>query len=189
MNLHVTTPYLKGNGSGLYIGLMSGTSADGIEASLISISTNRSKKRLEHRTKLIAHRSFPFSKGLRKRILMASELPGMERSLDQQSTSALTLLHYDLGERFAAAAIGVAESADTPLNKVSAIGSHGQTVCHRPLRGEKAISATFQIGEIAIIAERTGTTVVGDFRPSDIAAGGLGAPLTPYAHGTLFSSR
>ena len=182
-------PHSKSDGRGLFIGLMSGTSADGIEASMVSISKSRSKKFPAYRIELIAHRSFPFSEGLRARILGASESPAAGRPRAGQSTAALTSLHYDLGERFAAAAIGVAESAGIPLQKVSAIGSHGQTVCHRPLFGGKVIDATFQIGEPAVIAERTGIMVVGDFRPADVAAGGLGAPLTPYAHGTLFSAR
>ncbi len=182
-------PHSKSDSRGLFIGLMSGTSADGIEASMVSISKSRSKKFPAYRIELIAHRSFPFSEGLRARILGASESPAAGRPRAGQSTAALTSLHYDLGERFAAAAIGVAESAGIPLQKVSAIGSHGQTVCHRPLFGGKVIDATFQIGEPAVIAERTGIMVVGDFRPADVAAGGLGAPLTPYAHGTLFSAR
>ena len=180
-------PHLQSGGRGLFIGLMSGTSADGIEASLVSISKSRSKKIPAYRVELIAHRSFPFTEGLRARILETSELPAAGRTSVGQSTAALMSLHYDLGERFAAAAIGVAESAGIPVKKVSAIGSHGQTVCHRPLIGGKVIDATFQIGEPAVIAERTGIMVVGDFRPADVAAGGLGAPLTPYAHGTLFS--
>ncbi|HJM43954.1 MAG: anhydro-N-acetylmuramic acid kinase [Nitrospinota bacterium] len=173
------------SGKGLFIGLMSGTSADGVEASLISVSRSRRAA-----VRLLAHRSFLFSKGLRERILRVSETPVVAgRPITGQSTADLTALHYDLGERFAAAAVGVAAAAGIRPADVTAVGSHGQTVCHRlpppPVRSGR-IGATLQIGEPAVIAERTGVTVVADFRPGDMAAGGLGAPLTPYAHGLLF---
>ncbi len=178
-------------GKNLFIGLMSGTSVDGVEASLIFVSRSRKTA-----VRLIAHKYFPFSEGLRERILRVSEAPGPAgRPMPGQSTADLTALHYDLGERFAAAAIGVAAAAGIHPADVTAIGSHGQTVCYRPPAppprsrggGPRAIGATLQIGEPAVIAERTGATVVADFRPGDMAAGGLGAPLTPYAHGLLFS--
>lgn len=170
------------SGKGLFIGLMSGTSADGVEASLISVSRSRRAA-----VRLLAHRSFPFSKGLRERILRAAETPVFAgRPIPGQSTADLTALHYDLGERFAAAAVGVAAAAGIRPADVTAVGSHGQTVCHRPPVRSGRIGATLQIGEPAVIAERTGVTVVADFRPGDMAAGGLGAPLTPYAHGLLF---
>ena len=170
------------SGKALFIGLMSGTSADGVEASLISFSRSRGAA-----VRLLAHKSFPFSKGLRERILRAAETPvSAGRPIPGQSTADLTALHYDLGERFAAAAIGVAAAAGIRPADVTAVGSHGQTVCHRPPVRSGRIGATLQIGEAAVIAERMGVTVVADFRPGDMAAGGLGAPLTPYAHGLLF---
>ncbi|MFQ5913251.1 MAG: anhydro-N-acetylmuramic acid kinase [Nitrospinota bacterium] len=168
-----------------FIGLMSGTSADGVEASLICVDDPRSGRASVH---LLAHRSLPFQKRLRGWILRSAETPDSAlRVPPGQSTAELTTLHYKLGERFAAAAIGVAETAGVRLSDVRAIGSHGQTVCHRPRVGARAKGSTLQIGEAAVIAERTGVTTVADFRPADIAAGGLGAPLTPYAHGLLFS--
>jgi anhydro-N-acetylmuramic acid kinase len=94
-----------------------------------------------------------------------------------------------LGELFAKAAISIARRAGVSLRDVSLIGSHGQTIAHLP--GPKAehgvlTRSTLQIGEPSVIAERTGITTVADFRPRDLAAGGEGAPLTPYLHALLF---
>ncbi len=180
---------------GFFIGLMSGTSADGVEAALISAGDLRSRKA---GVSLIAHKSFPFPKPLKGRILRLSEfsassgIPRIPRRSPSgrsppQTTAELTALHFALGERFAAAAIGVAEAAGVNLSDVTAIGSHGQTVCHRPPLGPRTVGATLQIGEAAVISERTGVTTIADFRPADVAAGGLGAPLTPYPHAVLFS--
>lgn len=171
---------LKGD---LFIGLMSGTSADGIDASLISVVAEAGRAEV----RLIAHRPFPFPPSLRARILRLSEVSPPPGGPAGQSTADLAVLHYELGERFAAAAAGVTGGAGVGLSGVSAVGSHGQTVCHRPPLGPRRARATLQIGEAAVIAERTGVTTVADFRPADVAAGGLGAPLTPYAHGLLFS--
>ena len=99
-----------------------------------------------------------------------------------------------LGEEFARAAIAVARRAGLPLSAVNLIGSHGQTIYHIPPprrrdRRRRSTGATLQIGEPSVIAERTGITTVADFRPRDMAAGGTGAPLAPYAHYLLFRNR
>jgi anhydro-N-acetylmuramic acid kinase len=151
------------------IGLMSGTSADGVDAALVEWPDGADAKPF----RLIAFRAEPFDGALQDRIhaLAAGRLPAtaMLREL-----AALDVL---LGERFAEAASAVAREAGMALEAVDAIASHGQTVAHHP-----ELRATLQIGDPSLIAERTGVTTVADFRPRDVAAGGEGAPLAPFFH-------
>ena len=141
------------------LGLMSGTSGDGVSLALVSFK-NRSFK-------LLSYQTFPYSAALQKKILGAFELraPGISR------------LHFELGQVFAEAALKIIRRSKIPRKKISVIGSHGQTIHHDP-RGR--IPSTFQIGEAAVIGEKTALSVVSDFRPSDVAAGGEGAPLIPF---------
>jgi anhydro-N-acetylmuramic acid kinase len=141
------------------VGLMSGTSADGV-----SLAAIRLGKGLE----FLAYRTFPYPKSLRDRILRAREL----------RTPELSELHGDLGRRFAACA-----KTFIGKGRVDVIGSHGQTVWHEPGRH------TLQLGEASHIAEATGVPTVCDFRPADIAAGGQGAPLVPFFDRYLFGVR
>ena len=96
-----------------------------------------------------------------------------------------------MGEAFASAAIELASRSGTRLEQIDFIGSHGQTIRHLPegMAGARGplLPSTFQIGDPAFIAQRTGITCVSDFRTRDVAAGGAGAPLTPWAHRLLFS--
>ncbi len=152
------------------IGLMSGTSADGIDAALVDFEGDTFR--------LLAFRQNPYVPGLRKRILAISS-PGPSR------LEEVARLHFLLGECFAEAAHAVAGEAGLPMDRIDLIGSHGQTILHLPepvQEGDRVLRATLQIGEPSVIAERTGVTTVADFRPRDIAAGGQGAPLTPYFH-------
>ncbi len=153
----------------LVIGLMSGTSADGVDAALVEWPDIPEARPYELR----AFVELPFDPGLQERIhhLAACRVPG------EQVLAELAALDVELGERFAAAARGVAAEARVPLAKIDAIASHGQTVAHHPER-----RATLQIGDPSVIAERTGCTVVADFRARDLAAGGEGAPLAPFFH-------
>ncbi|MDE2059938.1 MAG: anhydro-N-acetylmuramic acid kinase [candidate division NC10 bacterium] len=160
------------------IGLMSGTSADGIDAALLEIGSNKGlpKPRLLH------FAVFPFPDALRERILRVADA-------GSGATSEICRMNVLLGELFAKAAISVARRAGVPLRDVTLIGSHGQTIAHFPNPGVEhgvSVRSTLQIGEPSIIAERTGVTTVADFRPRDMAAGGEGAPLTPYLHALLF---
>jgi anhydro-N-acetylmuramic acid kinase len=160
------------------IGLMSGTSADGIDAALLEIGPGKALPRL----RLLHYMVFPFPRGLRERIL---------RAADEHPGGAGELCHLNayLGELFAKAAASVARRAGVRMREVALIGSHGQTIMHLPrLRadGNLSVRSTLQIGEPSVIAERTGVTTVADFRPRDLAAGGEGAPLTPYLHALLF---
>jgi anhydro-N-acetylmuramic acid kinase len=151
------------------IGLMSGTSADGVDAALVEWSDELAPRPFE----LIAFREEPFPPELQKRVheLAAGRLaPG-------DALRELAALDVALAERFAAAAAEVAQDAGLALTAIDAIASHGQTVAHHP-----ELRASLQIGDPSLIAERTGCTTVADFRARDLAAGGEGAPLAPFFH-------
>ncbi|HSG05224.1 MAG TPA: anhydro-N-acetylmuramic acid kinase, partial [Nitrospiria bacterium] len=160
------------------IGLLSGTSTDGMDAALVDI-TGRG---LRTRIRLRAFRTYPYPPGLREKLIALTHDGRVEE---------LSTLNVYLGELFAKAAGNIARRARVPLNTVKLIGSHGQTICHLPeprrIRGVP-VRSTLQIGEPSVIAERTGVTTVAEFRYRDMAAGGEGAPLTPYLHYILFHS-
>jgi anhydro-N-acetylmuramic acid kinase len=157
------------------IGLMSGTSADGVDAALMEWPEGRSARPFE----LLAFRQDDFPDDLQQRIhqLADRRLPG------EDVLREFARLDVDLGERFAAAAAAVAAEAGVSLESVAAIASHGQTVAHHP-----ELRASLQIGDPSVIAERTGCTTVADFRPHDLAAGGEGAPLAPFFHFAAFAN-
>ena len=162
----------------LVLGMMSGTSADGIDVALARISGAPPKLNAE----LLGHTSKKFPPALRREILRIAE---------QQSISAgeLSQLNFRLGELFADAALCACRKFRVPPSRVALIGSHGQTIFHqgRPIPYfASPTSSTLQIGEPSVIAARTGITSVGDFRPADIALGGQGAPLVPYADYLLY---
>ena len=160
------------------IGLMSGTSADGVDAALVEIAGHG----LETQACVLAHATYPYAAALRTQILAAS-------TPESSSVDLICHLNFTLGECFADAAIAVARLAGVPLNQIDLVGSHGQTIYHIPQASSAPprCASTLQIGEPCIIAERTGITTVADFRPRDMAAGGLGAPLAPYGHFVLFA--
>ena len=152
------------------IGLMSGSSCDGIDTALV-----RLKGTGEDLTfKLLAHATFPYTPSIRTRLLT-----------DGLHVSDICRLNFTLGELFADAARAMLDTAEMEDVHVDFIASHGHTAAHFPPPGHEKIG-TLQIGEPALIAERTGLTVVSDFRPRDMAAGGQGAPLVPYADWVLF---
>lgn len=155
------------------IGLMSGTSADGIDAALVEWPEGPEARPF----RLLAHVETPFEPEFQTRIhrLAAGRVPGAE------ALRELAALDVALAERFAEAARRAAQAAGLGLDAVDAIGSHGQTVGHFPEH-----HATLQLGDPSVIAERTGCTVVADFRPRDLAAGGEGAPLAPFFHWAAF---
>ncbi|BCA55505.1 Anhydro-N-acetylmuramic acid kinase [Nitrospira sp. KM1] len=158
------------------VGLMSGTSGDGVDAALVDI-TGRNQS-LTART--LAAQTLAYPRSLQQRILTASV-----------SGTVADICHLNalLGEWFADAALQVIRQAKLRPADIALIGSHGQTVHHLPYGihgpGVGAIRSTLQIAEPAVIAERTGITTIANFRPRDIAAGGQGAPLTPSAHTLL----
>jgi anhydro-N-acetylmuramic acid kinase len=160
------------------IGLMSGTSADGIDAVLATLQGHGPGMHIQ----VLAHATYPYPADLREQLLAAS-YP------DSSSVDLICHLNFAVGECFAAAALAIASAAGLSMAEVDVIGSHGQTIYHIPqaLTTPSRQRSTLQIGEPCVIAERTGVTTVADFRPRDMAAGGLGAPLAPYGHYVLFA--
>jgi anhydro-N-acetylmuramic acid kinase len=153
---------------GLYIGLISGTSADGIDAALVRFQNERPA--------LVAGLTHPWDEALRQLILAVAQ---DEERLDLDRYGRLDVA---VGMAFADATRALLAHAGVDPADVTAIGSHGQTIRHRP-SGEHPF--TLQIGDASVIAERTGIDTVADFRRADIAAGGQGAPLVPAFHATV----
>src|SRR5687768_3884238 len=157
----------------LCVGLISGTSADGIDAALVRIRREGAGATID----LVAFRSVPYPTAVHDE-LMALYAPDAPNAV-----ARLCSLNAVVGELFAEAAILVCRDAEVEARDLHVIGSHGQTVWHQPAHDPAlplSTRSTLQIGEAAVIAERTGAPVVADFRVADIAAGGHGAPLAPY---------
>lgn len=154
------------------IGLMSGTSADGVSAAIVEVEGYG----LETRLRLVTHRVYPYPSDLREGIL---ELFDPERS----KVDMICRMNFTLGLFYAECVMKLLGEAGLEAEDIDLIGSHGQTIYHEPevrdVQGYRTRS-TLQIGELAVIAERTGIATVGDFRKRDVAAGGEGAPLSPY---------
>jgi anhydro-N-acetylmuramic acid kinase len=162
---------LREKGSRRIVGLMSGTSADGIDAALIEVEGCGPGTRV----KLLAFETSPMEDELRRGVF---ELFGPAATLD-----VLCQVNFALGEAFAQAALQVIRAAGLTPGSVDVIGSHGQTVRHLP---KGSPPSTLQIGEPALIAQRTGIPTIADFRPADMALGGQGAPLVPLVDYLLF---
>ena len=154
----------------LFIGLISGTSADGIDAALVSFDQS---------TRVLAARTTPYSPETRELVLRLSQADGRVL-LDE-----LGALDSALGEAFAAAALALIAESGLDASNIRAIGSHGQTLRHRPKAPHRF---TMQIADPHVIAERTGIDVVADFRRRDVAAGGEGAPLMPAFHASVLAA-
>lgn len=155
----------------LYIGLMSGTSMDGVDAALCELQGTRFA-----RVRALHTRSY--DPPLRKDLLRLS-----------RETTALTLEHiakldHAVAETFARTATELLRRAKVPAARIRALGSHGQTVFHDP----RGVKSSLQLGDPSLIAARTGLTVVADFRRADIARGGQGAPLVPAFHHAVMAS-
>ena len=155
---------------------MSGTSMDGIDAALVSISGPPEKPRVRLRAFLtVAFPELDFHEDVKISLALLT-------SGERARVRAISQMNFLLGELFAEAALAVCKRAKVSPKKLSVIGSHGQTIYHQGTRSREAgreISSTLQIAEPAVIAEKTGVPVVADFRPADMAAGGQGAPLVP----------
>lgn len=156
--------------SAVVVGLMSGTSLDGISAAVARFR-DASDGRID--VDLLAFTSRAYTREERARLATA---------LSGTTPAEYCRLNFDLGYWLADAAIAVMAEAGVARDDISAIASHGQTIWHEPGH------STWQTGEAAVIAERTGIDVVSDFRVRDVAAGGQGAPLVPIADAMLFSS-
>ena len=152
----------------LYIGVMSGTSMDGVDTALVSIEDTG--------ITLLAHDEFPMPDDLKARLL--------EVCIGQKTDLiAIGELDHQLGHLFADAVLQLLDKSDTPASSVTAIGNHGQTVFHQPT-GDSPF--TMQLGDANIIATKTEVQTVADFRRKDMALGGQGAPLVPAFHHTIF---
>ena len=167
------------------LGMMSGTSADGIDVALVHVSeiSGRGRARPELRAELEHFACIALPRPVRAAILrVAGGAP--------TTGSEIARLNFLMGELFARAAVEACRRFRVPLRSVDLIGSHGQTIYHQGSQakflGVPGVSATMQIGEPAIIAERTGVITVADFRPADMAAGGQGAPLVPFVDYLLY---
>ncbi|MGH9726064.1 MAG: anhydro-N-acetylmuramic acid kinase, partial [Candidatus Acidiferrales bacterium] len=161
------------------LGIMSGTSADGMDVARVRISG--APPALS--AKLEAHYHARFPARVRAEILRIAEGgPATARDVSQ--------LNFLLGEEFARAAIEACRAWRFPLRKIDLIGSHGQTIFHQgaatKFLGAPRVASTLQIGEPSVIAARTGVTTIADFRPMDMAAGGQGAPLVPFVDYILY---
>lgn len=155
-------------------GLMSGTSVDGIDACLVEVFPDFSFK-------IIETLAWDYPEKIRKNIFKITET--------ETSAEEICRMNFVIGECFARAALEVIKKAGMSPKDVNLIGSHGQTFFHKPL--DEYIDgfnqkSTLQLGEAAVIAERTGITTVSDFRTADMAAGGQGAPLVCFADELLF---
>jgi len=172
------------------MGMMSGTSADGIDVALAEIKeaakSLRPSEKTGHpsrlKTNLVDYTSRIMPSALRKEVLRVGEgAPCTAGEISQ--------LNFRLGAAFADAAISACKEFRVALSRVELIGSHGQTIFHQGQPVEflgRRTASTLQIGEPAVIAARTGITTVGDFRVADVAAGGQGAPLVPFADYVLY---
>jgi anhydro-N-acetylmuramic acid kinase len=163
---------LQNKRSKLVVGLISGTSADGIDSALVRITGSGTSTRITQ----LAFATYPYPKGLQELILKNS-LPGTG-TVDLLCELNIVVAHF-----FADAVKKIARKIRVPLSTIDLIGSHGQTVHHLPEPRRvfgKLIRSGLQLGDPSTIAKLTGITTVGDFRTGDMAVGGQGAPLVPY---------
>jgi len=157
--------------SRLIIGLMSGTSCDGVDAALVMLYNSG----LKTRVKLLCHHHIAYPASLRSRIA----------SLFDGRAPDVCRMNFELGDFFSRAVLACIERSGLNIAKIDAVASHGQTIYHIPPELNRR-GATLQIGEPAVIAHRTGLPVISDFRAADMARNGQGAPLVPYADYILF---
>ena len=163
------------------IGLISGTSADGVDACLVEFSrppdTPVSLSNIKFR--VLAANTYPYPPSLTNRVLSIGTAG---------SVQTVCSLNFEIGRCFAAAALRLLREPDTPRVALTAVGSHGQTVYHSPPSVESS-GSTLQLGESSCIASECGVVTVSDFRYADMAAGGQGAPLTPVLDRILLQQR
>ncbi|MDZ7937359.1 MAG: anhydro-N-acetylmuramic acid kinase [Rhodoferax sp.] len=162
---------MPGRGADLYIGLMSGTSLDGVDGVLADFSSSQ--------VRVVAHCSAPFPAELRAE-LMALNTPGVNE------LHRAALAGNSLARLYATVVASLLDDSGATTSQVSAVGAHGQTVRHRPQEFD-GTGYTLQLNQPALLAELCNIPVVADFRGRDVAAGGQGAPLVPPFHAALFS--
>ncbi|MBF0473811.1 MAG: anhydro-N-acetylmuramic acid kinase, partial [Nitrospirae bacterium] len=157
------------------IGLMSGTSHDGLDAALVNINPLKNNRL---KIKLIHHIHIPYDAALRNRIHNAFN----------GTTEQICRLNFELGEVFSQGVLSIIKESNVSYKEIDCVSSHGQTIYHIP-PSETTTGCTLQIGESSIIAQRTGIPVISDFRTADMAVGGQGAPLVPMADYILFGKK
>ncbi len=164
------------------IGMMSGTSADGIDAALVRLEGAPPDLKMIFE----GHKHFEFRGPVREAILRLA-------NGEPTTTAEISQLNFAVGAEFAQAVLAACEEWGLSAGKIDLIGSHGQTIYHRadPTRflGIAGVNSTLQIGEPGVIAAQTGIPVVADFRPADMAVGGQGAPLVPFVDYLLYRSK
>lgn len=164
----------------LVIGIMSGTSVDGIDVVIVRIIGHGEVTK----TELLAFKNYPFSNSIRERIFELFEL-------NSSNVEAISQMNFLLGELYTQAVFKICEQSGIQIEEIDLIGCHGQTIYHHPeteMIDGINVSSTFQIGEGSVIAKKTGIITINDFRVSDMALGGLGAPLVPYPEFLLYRS-
>lgn len=157
------------------MGLMSGTSVDGVDACLARLAWQTGQLHYE----ILATYSVPMPDDLRVRLLRCMA----EKAIHLEEFCALNVA---VGELFAETAVGLMKAHNVPASQIDCIGSHGQTLYHWPPSEPGKLGGTLQIGEPSLIAEKTDVLTIADFRPRDMAAGGQGAPLVCFADQLLF---
>jgi anhydro-N-acetylmuramic acid kinase len=163
-------------------GVMSGTSADGINVALVQMEDRRLKRRTSPPFRLIGHAEYSYPKEVRKFVLAAMNAA-------QTSVADLSRLNFLLGELYADAVLATQRKFHA---KADLVGCHGQTIYHQGEEAKflgKKLRTTWQTGEGAVVAARVGVPVVSDFRPADMAAGGKGAPLIPFLDFLIYRDR
>ncbi len=169
---------LIGKDERVVVGLMSGTSLDGIDAAVVRIRGCGASASVE----LLEYVCIPFDDELRERVkALCTE--------DSTSSAHICSMNVVLGERFTEAALAAIGKAGFGVADIDLISSHGQTIWHIPAddsEDSRLVRSTLQIGDLSVIAKRTGIVTVGDFRPADMAVGGQGAPLVPYGDLILY---
>ena len=160
------------------VGLMSGTSLDGVDAALCEIDGCG----LTTRIRLLAFATYPFTPSLTEKICQAC-FP------ETSQVDLICSLNFELGQIFSQAVHGILQKAGMCSSDLSFIASHGQTIYHQPFADTRHVASTLQIGEPAIMAYEHQCPVISDFRVMDMAAGGQGAPLVPYSEYLLYSRK
>ena len=164
----------------LVIGLMSGTSVDGIDAALVEIKGNSVHTRIRQ----VDFVTIPFPPGFKEFVLKNSQV-------GTSDIADITRLNFLVAQLYADAVRDLCKHAGIEASQIDLIGSHGQTIHHLPEKVDlfgKRVSATLQIGDPSVLAKLTGVITIGDFRVGDVAVGGQGAPLVPYFDYLLFRS-
>ncbi|MCR8645528.1 anhydro-N-acetylmuramic acid kinase [Paenibacillus sp. N1-5-1-14] len=169
---------LQAKAERLVVGLMSGTSLDGIDAAIVRLEG----KGIRTKAELVHFESYAYEDAFREKLKLLC-------SPDHSRTPHVCAMNFELGNRFADAVLETVARAGLTMNEIDLVSSHGQTIWHIPSDIQDdpyGTRSTLQIGDISVIAKQTGKPVVGDYRTADMAVGGQGAPLTPYVDYILF---